>query len=389
MVTASAAHEETLPQRSDIARTSLTAEEIREVVEYDCHERGVRFRSDLFENVWATYNAHRRRIMGGGDGTTSTRQLARDLYPDVGDDAQAWERKRYSVQRWLSLLQRQGLISKSELCDARGKSLGLRVELRPVSEVTALTRGCSSAGSSVRVRLKRRRLTSAEACEARVRRWCPRAGRGTPRRFDPPFYAQISVAPIAMGVQALKGRTPIAEEQVGARAREAPDAGSVDAIPPDGEQNAGAALDRRLTAALGAGKSETLRRAEEAFVAVLGPPVAGRLEHLPTIRSLLWALERLDRYGDFGRGRPGAGLDVLEQLLEGQDWSIRREGAVRPRHLGYFVPLLRLRAKRWKHTWAPRLKASRRARRSSPGRAVDGNPRRGRGKSVQAAESSS
>lgn len=138
--------EDNLPRRSDIDRTWLTAEEIREVVEHDCHERGVRFRSDLFENVCAVYEAHRKRAAMGGDESTSTRQLARDLYPDVGDDMQAWLRKRHSVQRWLRLLERQGVIGTSEVRGATGKRLGLRVSLRAVSEVTALTCARSSAG---------------------------------------------------------------------------------------------------------------------------------------------------------------------------------------------------------------------------------------------------
>jgi hypothetical protein len=137
---------DTLAPRSDISRTWLTAEEIREVVERDCEERGVRFRVDLFENVLATYEAHRKRGALGGDGSTSTRQLARDLYPDVGEDMDAWRRKRESVRRWLAVLDRQGVISKDEIRGPTGKRLGLRVDFRAVSEVRALARGCSSAG---------------------------------------------------------------------------------------------------------------------------------------------------------------------------------------------------------------------------------------------------
>jgi hypothetical protein len=120
-----------------------------------------------------------------------------------------------------------------------------------------------------------------------------------------------------------------------------------------------AALERRLTAALGGVGLSTLRRAEEAFVAILGPPPAGRLGDLPTIRELLWTLGRLDRYASFGRGQPGAGLSVLEGKLEGHAWAVRYEGGAVPRHLGYFLPALRAEARRWKHTWAPRIKADR------------------------------
>jgi hypothetical protein len=107
--------------------------------------------------------------------------------------------------------------------------------------------------------------------------------------------------------------------------------------------------------------AQTLRRAEESFEAVLGAPVAGRLTALPTIRELLWVLQRLDRYGDQGRGRPGSGLQALEGLLEGQAWSVRFESAPVPKHLGYFLPALKQIARRWKHTWAPSIKAERRA----------------------------
>jgi hypothetical protein len=135
-----------LPTRSELGRNWATAEEIREAVICDCDDRGVRFQRNLFENVEAVYNALRKRQAIGGDGTTSTRQLARDLYPDVGEDFQAARRKRESVRRWLALLERQGLIGKHELRGSGGKSLGLRVALLPVDAVTARARGCSSAG---------------------------------------------------------------------------------------------------------------------------------------------------------------------------------------------------------------------------------------------------
>ena len=93
----------------------------------------------------------RKRAVIGGDGTISTRQFARDLYPDVGDDFAAARRKRESVRSWLALLERQGLISREELRshNGGGKALGLRVRLLPVPEKVARlagTRGCSSAG---------------------------------------------------------------------------------------------------------------------------------------------------------------------------------------------------------------------------------------------------
>jgi hypothetical protein len=106
-------------------------DEIVAAVQLDCEQRKVRFRRDLAENVMATYNALRKRQAMGGDGTTSTRQLARDLYPGLGDELAAWRRKAFSVRRWLRVLERQGLIGREELRSpaGAGKSLGLRVEL--------------------------------------------------------------------------------------------------------------------------------------------------------------------------------------------------------------------------------------------------------------------
>jgi hypothetical protein len=126
-----------------------TAEEIRAGVELDCERRGVRFYSNLFEKTEALYAAHRKRIAVGRDGTTSTRQLARDLYPDVGDDFKAARNKRQGIKERLELLVRMGAIDKSELRDAAGKALGLRLDLQAVPDQVsrrACSRGCSSVG---------------------------------------------------------------------------------------------------------------------------------------------------------------------------------------------------------------------------------------------------
>jgi hypothetical protein len=129
------------------ARNWATSEEVHEIFLRDCAQRHVRPHQQLFENVWSVYNALRRRAAIGGDGSTSTRQLARDLYPDVGEDFEAARRKRESVKRWLRLLERQGLIQLSELRGPTGKSLGLRVELLIVpEEVAVLSCARSSAG---------------------------------------------------------------------------------------------------------------------------------------------------------------------------------------------------------------------------------------------------
>jgi hypothetical protein len=141
-----------------------------------------------------------------------------------------------------------------------------------------------------------------------------------------------------------------------------------------------AAVQERLRMAIGEGALQTLRRAEEIFAAGLGPPSAGPLVHLPSVRRLLWVLERLDRYGDQGQGRAGAGLSVLEGRVEGVAWALRWGEAAaggRPRHLGYFLPELEVEARRWKHRWAPRIKDQRIADGKRPARRKAGRPGRG------------
>jgi hypothetical protein len=139
----------TLEHPADVAgattqRTWASDAEVIAAVQLDCEQREKRYRRDLGENVQAVYNALRKRQAMGGDGTTSTRQLARDLYPDVGDDIGKWRQRQYSVTRWLNVLVRQGLIEKSELRSAngRGKSLGLRIRLLSVPEVVSRAVDC-------------------------------------------------------------------------------------------------------------------------------------------------------------------------------------------------------------------------------------------------------
>lgn len=120
-------------------RTWATREEISEAVELDCESRGVRCYPYLRENVITLYEAHRKRLVVGGDGTTTCEQLARD----IGASEQ-------SVRNWLNLLARHGLIAKSTLRTAAGKDLGLRVDLLAVPEEVSRrafgARGCSSVG---------------------------------------------------------------------------------------------------------------------------------------------------------------------------------------------------------------------------------------------------
>lgn len=225
---------------------------------HDCWQRHVRYYPYLGENVAAVYGVLRKRASIGGDGTVSTWQLARDLYPDVGEDKEAQKRKSTSVRRWIRLLERQGAIRTSVLTSPTGKSLGLRVELCAMSEVGALTGGCSSAGS--RARIPRVRLRGEELDAARVRRWCPRAGRGAPRRFvDPsPFFSPPRVVrPGGVGGSSPTGTPPSSFKTEVRRAR-GPDWS--DARSPDVDQNAVAAPERPRTAALTEGGTGSTAR---------------------------------------------------------------------------------------------------------------------------------
>ncbi len=236
-------------------------------------------------------------------------------------------------------------------------------------------RGCSSAGLSAseqHIRIPRLKVSR----RAGETPWRPRAGRGSIERLGSPvpfFSPRRSVRPVGPGGYGPKGPPPRSnKEQPAVRARGDATGVSVDAIERSESAEAQAAIERRQTAALGVEAARTLLRAEEAFAAVLGPPSAGRLRHLPAIRGLLWALARLDRYADQGRGRAGAGLDVLERELAG----ILDAGEEPPRHLGYFIPALQAEGRRWKHTWAPRVKAERRSRGVSPAHRAERSYRR-------------
>jgi hypothetical protein len=140
----------TLTAVADTATWATEAEIVAAVV-LDREQHGVRPQRNLAQHVVDTYGVLRKRQAIGGDGTISIRQIARDLYPDVGNDYDAYRRKAESIRRWLAVLERQGLISKEELrgTEGAGKSLGLRTALLPVPERIgrmAGMRGCSSVG---------------------------------------------------------------------------------------------------------------------------------------------------------------------------------------------------------------------------------------------------
>lgn len=385
------------------ARNWASDDEIIVAVQLDCEHRGVRFRRDLAENVVATYHALRKRQAMGGDGTTSTRQLARDLYPDVGDDMDAWRRRKESVRRWLRLLERQGLITRQELRGRRGagKSLGLRVGLCDVPAPIAMIvrRGCSSVGYSVTPTPRTRRLAGAE-CH---RRWCPRAGRGAPRRFSRPPGLLLGSAetgvPRAPGGSAPKGPPPGAfKENQAARARGP--AGDL-SVAPEGEQSpdVDAALDRRVLRAAGEVALRAWHASEDAFLARCGVPAriaawrdperarhlrageALHLRHLPTILRLTRALARIDRYAGAPWGltepRPGAGVRWIEARISGHAERAQLGSEPWPSSLAYFIPVAEEEARRLKHEGAPRVKDARIAAGVRPPRRLPGRPGRG------------
>jgi hypothetical protein len=121
------------------AKTYLTREQQWQIYQADCEERRLtRFRRDRFNNHCKIYDIWRRWHAEGGDGTITRPQMARALGCELHNLT--------SIDRWIGMWVRQGVISKSEVRSMTGKSLGLRVELRAVSEVQALSRGCSSVG---------------------------------------------------------------------------------------------------------------------------------------------------------------------------------------------------------------------------------------------------
>lgn len=121
------------------AKTYLTREQLWEVYEAYClaHDR-VQFKRDRFNNCCKLYDVWRRWHAQGGNGTMTTRQMAEALGVELHN--------LRSVSRWMAVWVEQGVISKEEVVSMTGKTLGLRVDLRPVGEIQALMRGCSSAG---------------------------------------------------------------------------------------------------------------------------------------------------------------------------------------------------------------------------------------------------
>lgn len=172
-------------------RTWAIDEEVIELVKLDSKRRGVRYYSNRGSNAARTYNVLRKRLAAGGDGTITKPQLVRDLYPgrETWEDA---ESVVSSVRRWLRLLESVGLIRCEALTVGTGKFTGIRYELLDVAAAGArmgATRGCSSVGSSVSSQsphsARKRRLPKKVREAERVRRGCPRAGRGaTPAYVD-------------------------------------------------------------------------------------------------------------------------------------------------------------------------------------------------------------
>lgn len=123
--------------RAPETKTYLNREQLWEVFQAYCEARGrVQFRHDLFNNACKLYDVWRAWHAQGATGVITTPQMARAL----------GAQHLTSVRRWMDVWVSQGVITKEEVHTMTGKTRGLRVELKAVSEVRALTRGCSSAG---------------------------------------------------------------------------------------------------------------------------------------------------------------------------------------------------------------------------------------------------
>lgn len=92
-----------------------------------------------------------------------------------------------------------------------------------------------------------------------------------------------------------------------------------------------------------------------AFEALYGAPA--KFEPGRWRAALERALRRLDRYADFGQGRPGAGAELAVRLM-----AADAEGEREARSLAYWVPVLDAISKDWRRAHKPRLRAARRAR---------------------------
>jgi hypothetical protein len=117
-------------------RNWATTEEIAEACYRDGEQRGLEREPYVYliEKVEATYSAVRRWYAIGSQGAINLRQLARDLYPEVGNDYAAYLRKRNSIRNHLDLLIRQGLLTKEVLAGEGGKTEGLQINMLPIPE---------------------------------------------------------------------------------------------------------------------------------------------------------------------------------------------------------------------------------------------------------------
>jgi hypothetical protein len=106
---------------------------------------------------------------------------------------------------------------------------------------------------------------------------------------------------------------------------------------------------------------DDVERVIAAFEAVYERPA--RLSDWRWRGRLERALRRLDRYADFGRGRPGACAELAVRLIA----DARAEGPGREaRSVAYFVPVLDAISKDWRRAQKPRIKAQRRSLQSPP-----------------------
>jgi hypothetical protein len=380
----------------DRARTYATNPEVCELVRL-AHIRDnprTRFYSQVANHCADTYDVLRKRAaeLGTDEFVISQPQIVYELYDgiDSHDDA---EKKWSSVHRWLKRLRAAGLIAWEPVSDETGWNVGIRVRLLAVP--TSTLPGPAGVAQSVRATSgwRRCRESRQERIERRVRPWDRRSGQKGVGRYElstPPFFGVQDLTglelpgdsdpvggphpreAVDLHARGGEGGPPAADEVSDAIERNSRQgellavvepSTAVAALPnePPGSSTAVAAPEASMVAGPEVGGLGVL---EGSFERYFGPPRDGRLRHRPTVERLRWVLARLDRYGAFGQGAPWAGVQLADRFMAGHAEEVSAGRAPAPRHLGYFLPALEAEARRWKHQWAPRLKAQRRRRRA-------------------------
>jgi hypothetical protein len=307
-------------------------------------------RVDMANNLDRFANWARRRSMVQGPRFFCTwEQLIIGCgYGDRGDYEANLRHGLTSAQRYVALFQEAGLMAVE---GRHGKGGGLWVELLD-PRVHSGSRARSSAGSSVgrsrvRCELERARESRQERHSRRARphRRCKDA----PRRIE-----RVSFFPLSDLGSSVGAPTPLkgvgAKEQLDdARVRASRDEGSAEDRRCWVEGGVPTAVGLRLAALVADAReipSLAPSRGWAAFFELFGP--SGPISHSQRQR-LARILRRLDRYASHGQGSPGAGLELLVELMVGHRRALLWEDRLpRPATLAYFLPELDRTSKKWR-----------------------------------------